>query len=192
MHDLGRIQMENFEYDFETESGIFSEAETAELATELLEVQSEQELEQFLGDLIKRAGSAIGTFIKSPTGQALGGILKGAAKQALPMVGSALGGWVGGDAGAKLGSKFASLAGTSSASKWKTRWNRPRICPYGRQCRPGGSGRAPKRSTSRGRQHRWRLPRPANTSRLYCRCPRRVAAVNTWIRRGNRIIVLGV
>lgn len=111
MHDLGQAQMESFEYDFEAESGIFSEAETTALASELMEIQSEAELEQFLGDLIKSAGSAVGSFIKSPAGKALGGILKGAAKEALPAVGSALGGMIGGDTGAQIGSKLASFAG---------------------------------------------------------------------------------
>ena len=49
--------------------------------------------------------------VKSPVGQALGGILKGAARQALPMVGSALGGYFGGPAGAKIGGQLASGAG---------------------------------------------------------------------------------
>jgi len=76
------------------ESGVFSETEEMELAAELLGVASEQELDRFLGSLIQRAGRAVGQFVKSPTGQALGGILKGAAKQALPVVGSALGGYL--------------------------------------------------------------------------------------------------
>ena len=87
-------QMESFEYDFEaenSESGVFNESEEMELAAELLEVRDEAELEQFLGDLIKKAGSAIGKVVKSPIGQAIGGVLKAAAKKALPLAGSALG-----------------------------------------------------------------------------------------------------
>ena len=68
-------------------------------------------MEQFLGDLIKKAGSAIGKFVRSPVGNALGGILKGAAKAALPVVGGALGTLVGGPAGGALGSTLASKAG---------------------------------------------------------------------------------
>jgi hypothetical protein len=110
MHDLDTNVKETFEYDFEQE-GVFGEAEVTQLASELMEVQNEAELEQFLGDLIKKAGSAVGSFIKSPTGQALGGLLKSAAKQVLPMAGSALGGLVGGDTGAQLGSKLGSFVG---------------------------------------------------------------------------------
>ena len=58
-----------------------------ELAAELLEVSNEQELEQFLGDFIKKAGKAIGGFVKSPIGQAIGGVLKSAANVALPIAG---------------------------------------------------------------------------------------------------------
>lgn len=90
---------------------VFSEAEEMELASELLDVQSEQELDRFLGDLIKRAGRAAGAFIRSPTGQALGGILKGAAKRTLPIAGRALGGYLGGAQGAQLGAQAAAAAG---------------------------------------------------------------------------------
>jgi hypothetical protein len=49
--------------------------------------------------------------VKSPTGRALGGILKGAAKKALPVVGGAIGGAIGGSAGGAIGSRLASGAG---------------------------------------------------------------------------------
>lgn len=128
MHDIDRTQLEyspeleDYEYEqyeqyeygeneWNAEAGVFNEAEAMELAAELLGVNSEEELEQFLGDLIKKAGKAVGQFVKSPVGQQLGGLLKGAAKKALPMVGSAIGGYFGGDAGAKIGSQAASTAG---------------------------------------------------------------------------------
>lgn len=105
-------QMESFEYEFEsTSGGAFSEAQEMELAAELLEVGNEAELEQFLGDLIKKAGKAVGSFVKSPVGKAIGGVLKGAAKVALPVAGGALGAYVGGPLGAKIGSNLAGMAG---------------------------------------------------------------------------------
>jgi hypothetical protein len=70
----------------------FSEAEEMELASDLLGITREAELDHFLGGLIKGAGQAVGKFVRSPTGQALGGVLTGAAKQALPTIGSAIGG----------------------------------------------------------------------------------------------------
>ncbi|MEW5755932.1 MAG: hypothetical protein AB1810_06470 [Pseudomonadota bacterium] len=123
MHDIDRTQMEysseletyeQFEFgetQWGAETGVFGEAEAMELAAELLEVTSEGELDRFLGNLISKAGQAVGQFVKSPVGQQLGGLLKGAAKKALPMVGSAIGGYFGGEGGAQIGSKVASTAG---------------------------------------------------------------------------------
>ncbi|GIH06917.1 hypothetical protein Rhe02_49840 [Rhizocola hellebori] len=81
-----------------------------ELTHELLEVTSEEELEQFLGNLIKRAGKAVGGFIKSPVGKALGGALKGIAKKALPVAAGALGNLVVPGVGGMIGSKLGSMA----------------------------------------------------------------------------------
>jgi hypothetical protein len=106
-----------FEWSGETEWGseteVFSEAEAMELAGELLEITNEAELDRFLGDLVSKAGRALGTVVRSPIGQAVGGWLKGAAKSALPLAGGALGGFVGGPLGAKIGSGLASYAGSA-------------------------------------------------------------------------------
>jgi hypothetical protein len=106
-------EMESFELQgFATnmDEGVFSEAQEMELASQLLELNSEQELEQFLGDLISKAGKAIGSFVKSPIGNAIGGVLKSAAKVALPIAGGALGTFVGGPMGTAIGSKLGSMA----------------------------------------------------------------------------------
>lgn len=126
MHDIDRtligynpeteLMPEAFEYG-EAEwagetgvSGVFSENEEMELAAELLGVASEQELDRFLGNLIRRGSQAVGKFVKSPTGQALGGILKGAVKQALPVITTAVGGYLGGEKGADIGGQVAAAA----------------------------------------------------------------------------------
>ena len=137
MHDLdqnyeaGEYEMEGYEmgefedeydneyedeYEFEEEyefEGVFDESEEMELAAELLTVSDEYEMEQFLGKLIKRAGSKIRKFAKSSTGRALGGILKKVAKRALPLVGRAAGTFLGGPAGGAIGGKLASAAGSA-------------------------------------------------------------------------------
>jgi hypothetical protein len=115
MFEAGPFEAEQFEFaQAETPYGetgeVFGETEQMELASELLEITSEAELDRFLGDLIGRAGQAIGKFVKSPEGQAIGGILKGAAKQVLPAIGSAVGGYFGGATGAKFGGDAASAA----------------------------------------------------------------------------------
>jgi len=115
MHDIDRTQvgreMETYEYPT-GESSVFNEQQEMELAAELLEIGSEAELEQFLGGLISSAGKAIGSFVGSPTGKALGGLLKGAAGKLLPMAGQAVGNYFGGSTGAKIGGQLAQQAGS--------------------------------------------------------------------------------
>jgi peptidoglycan hydrolase-like protein with peptidoglycan-binding domain len=74
----------------------YSEAEEIELAAELLSISSEEELDQFLGKLIKGAWKGIkkvGSFV-GKIAKPLGGVLKGVAKAALPFVGGALGSFI--------------------------------------------------------------------------------------------------
>src|SRR5262245_21490438 len=126
MHDIDRTQLElnpeseYFEYEqYETDgeysgeySGeVFNESELMELTAELLEVADEQELDRFLGNLIRRVGGVLGKVVRSPIGRAVGGMLKGVARKALPLAVGALGGFVGGPLGARLGSSLASAAG---------------------------------------------------------------------------------
>jgi uncharacterized protein (DUF697 family) len=95
--------------ELEGETGL-GEAEVTALAHELLGVQSEDELEQFLGNLLKGAAKAVGGFIKSPVGQALGNTLKGVAKAALPTVGGALGSMIAPGIGTAIGGQLGSMA----------------------------------------------------------------------------------
>lgn len=101
-----------FEQTFEGEGEYssespFNETEEMELAAELLTVQSEEELEQFLGKLFKKAGG----FLKSGIGRHLTGALKGIAKKALPVLGGVAGNFLLPGVGGAMGSKLASAAG---------------------------------------------------------------------------------
>jgi len=100
MHDLDRTSFEmdsealgygEFELESELPGGTFdrpfSEAELDELALELLQVQDERELDQFLGSLFSKAVRAIGKFVRSPAGVALKGIVKNAITSAVPVLG---------------------------------------------------------------------------------------------------------
>ncbi len=102
-----------FEGEFETEYSdeAFTESELMELAGELLQVNSEAELDQFLGSLIKKAARKVRRAVRSPMGRALGGYLKGIAKRALPLAGTAVGGYFGGPLGAKIGRGLATAGG---------------------------------------------------------------------------------
>ena len=107
-------EFEGFEFeDAEWTDEVFSEAELMELAGELLQVDSEAELDQFLGKLIKKAGRRVGRMVRSPFGRAVGGFLKGAARKALPWAGTALGAYFGGPLGAQIGRGFARAAGSA-------------------------------------------------------------------------------
>ncbi len=125
MPDINRIQPEFGSGPFESQQYVgglemwgetdaespFNEAQEMELANELLGVTTEAELNQFLGNLIRQGARAVGGLIKSPTGQALGGFLKGAARQGLPILGRAVGTYFGGPAGGAIGGNLASSAG---------------------------------------------------------------------------------
>ncbi|MFL9829052.1 hypothetical protein, partial [Rhodoplanes sp. SY1] len=108
-HEAGPFQHEEFEFHEyeEVQQEEMSEHEEIQLAHELLAVSNEQELEQFLGGIIRKVGQVA----RSPIGQAIGGVLKGVARKALPMAGAALGGYFGGPLGAKIGTGLANMAG---------------------------------------------------------------------------------
>jgi len=119
MHDLGRTTMEiseeaDFEFgesqdEFHTEAP-FSEEEEAEHASQLLEISDEQELDQFLGDLLRKARRVVGGALKSPLLSPLGAYLKGAIKKVLPAAAGALGNMVLPGIGGQIGSQLASRA----------------------------------------------------------------------------------
>ena len=127
MHDIGRTQLEGetefeslefeqFEFPGELQE-VFNEAEQMELAAELLEVRDEQELNYFLGNLIKKASGVLGTAVRSPLGQSLMGILQGAAKnaagQAVPVISTAIGKRIGGRFGQSVGKGLAAFGASA-------------------------------------------------------------------------------
>jgi uncharacterized protein (DUF697 family) len=101
--EMGVFESDGFEFPEEVEissdiamESPFGEVEEIDLATELLTISSEAELDQFLGKLlkgawrgIKKVGSVVGKVARP-----LGGMLKGIAKKALPFVGGALGSFI--------------------------------------------------------------------------------------------------
>ena len=98
-------EMEN-EFEFEMEG----EAMEMELATELLNVSNEQELEQFLGKMFKNVARGVSNFAKSGIGKTLIGGLKTIAKKALPIAGGALGNLLVPGLGGMIGSKLGGMA----------------------------------------------------------------------------------
>jgi hypothetical protein len=121
MHDIDRTQLESQGFGFLPEGpgqemasqevgtleSPLNENQEVELASQFLEISNEQELEQFLGNVLK----TVGRFARSDTGQALGGILKDAARQALPIVGGAIGQRIAPGRGQAIGADLATQAG---------------------------------------------------------------------------------
>ena len=108
---------DDFEFEWEFEGAddyeqVFDGAEEMELAAELLSASDDEELDYFLGRLVRRARQKIKKALKGRTGRILKGTLRRVAKRALPMAGRAVGTVFGGPAGGAIGSKVGSAAGS--------------------------------------------------------------------------------
>lgn len=93
-------------------TGEVNQEEELNLAAELLAVSNEQELDRFLGKLVRGVGRGFKRFARSGLGRMIGGALKSAAKAALPMLGGAVGSLIPiPGVGTALGSAAGNLAG---------------------------------------------------------------------------------
>ncbi len=95
----------------EAESGLFDEVDEMELATGLLDIRGEAELEGFLARLTAKAGRAAGQALNGSTVKALAGLLRSAAKKALPEIDQLSGNHLGGPIGADRRGRPADEAG---------------------------------------------------------------------------------
>jgi hypothetical protein len=203
--EIDVFETESLETDDEAwseEQEPLGDAEVMELAARLLEVANEQELDDFLGDVLKKAASAVGSAVKSPVGRALGGILKGAAKKALPGIGRAIGGQIGGASGARIGGRIASHAGSLLGLETEGLSEEDEVFELAKQyvrfaaeagknaaLAPSGDPRAIA-SVAAGQAAR-RLA-PGLVSGAASRARAGAARSGRWVRRGNRIILYGV
>jgi uncharacterized protein (DUF697 family) len=187
----------------------FSEAEEIELTAELLSVSSEEELDQFLGKLvrgawkgIKKVGSVVGKIAKP-----LGGVLKAVAKKALPFVGGALGSFIpipgvgtaigsalGGALSKALEMEFAELNQEEQEFEMARRFVRL-AGTAARQAVLGSPDADPQEMAevavmNAARQHVPNLPNIAGSGGGFERAIGR-RLTGRWVRRGREIIVLG-
>ncbi|RII30359.1 MAG: hypothetical protein CXR30_08595 [Geobacter sp.] len=217
LNEFGNTEMEMGEMGYEfgaAEIGLgaeiaspFNEMQEMELATELLSVSNEAELNQFLGSLIGKATSAARTFISSPTGHALGGILKQAAKKALPVVGGAIGRYFGGSAGADFGRTVASGAGRYfgleqeglnqedqefEAARQFVRFSGATVLKAA-QAPAGVNPVAVARQAATVAAQRFMpgLNSAAQSQSVSCQCGSG-ARSGRWYRRGNKVILVGI
>jgi hypothetical protein len=214
MHDLDRTTLElgeenmNFEFPEEFEFGQqetpFSEVEEEELAAQLLEITEEEELDQFIGGLIKKVSKAARGVIKSPLGRNLGGLLKGAIKKALPAAGGAIGGMIAPGVGNAIGSRLASSAGQifglevgnleTEDQEFEVARRLVRLAgtavqnaaqSAGGAADPQGTAKAAVVAAARAHAPGL-IGQAAGSSRPHGR-----RASGQWYRRGNRIIIVG-
>jgi hypothetical protein len=92
-------------------ASVFSDDHELELASEFLEIDSESDLDRYVGALFDRAHEDTAIKLDEPIERDLGGIFKKIAKVVLPVAGGALGMFVGGPPGAALGGGLASSVG---------------------------------------------------------------------------------
>ncbi|MDN2713736.1 hypothetical protein [Janthinobacterium sp. SUN120] len=177
---------------------LFSEEEELQLAMELLEVSSEEELEQFLGNVfksvwkgVKKVGATIAKVAKP-----LGGALKAVAKTALPFVGGALGSMIPiPGVGTALGSALGRAA--SNALELELEAAAPvdrelelarrfvRIAGQAARLAADGDGSARAVESALTRALHQQLPHFRSAA------PQGEEESGRWRRRGNRIVVMG-
>lgn len=211
MHDIDRAMFEVVQEGFDEAEAYQAhnrvEALEVQLAAELLEVADEEELDQFLGDLVSRAASAAKGFAGSSTGQALTGLLKKSVKSALPRAGQIVGdafgsggGQVGAAAGRWLAGQFESeglsgedseLAGARALVQTATQATKSAMS--------AGPGAPPLPTASRAlvaaanRNLPGLVPavrRAMQDAGPGTKRPAGRAASGRWVRRGTRIVLL--
>ena len=217
MHDLDRTMLEAEPYEgmFEFSLGDtglqehpFTEAEALDLASELLTVSSEAELDNFLGNLIKKAWKGAKSLTNSSIGKAVVGGLKSVARQALPMVGAAIGNFVAPGIGGAVGSKLASGAGKLLGLELEGLSAEDQEFEIAKQFVQLAGATARNASTAPATAQPASVARAALTEAAKVYAPGIVPALaranggtasvivpgqsGRWIRRGNRIIILGV
>ncbi|HEY3441575.1 MAG TPA: hypothetical protein VGK29_12510 [Paludibaculum sp.] len=225
MHDVGQILTEfeeSTEFDNETtespeyaeQTGApespFNEEEEMELAVELLGIQNEEQLDEFLGKLFKKAVGAVKKFAKSPVGGSLFKILKGAAKTALPMLGTAAGAAFGGPLGAQVGGSLAGAAGKAFGleleglspedQEFEIARRYVRFAGSASQAAADAAATTPpavaatRGAVAAARRHAPGLIRPygarPGTWRQGAGCSCGTAPSGQWVRRGSNIILL--
>lgn len=173
-----------------------------ELAAELLEVSGEQELEQFLDNILSSIQGAAGRFAQSDTGQAVGDALKDAIAQVLPMAGQAIGQWISpgqsGDTGQRLATAAGSLLGleleglSNEDREFEVARQLVRFATAGAQKAASAPPTVPAPTAARTAvQQAARTYAPGLLPRLQGRSGRAWPRSGRWVRRGRAIVLYG-
>jgi hypothetical protein len=228
----GELAMES-EFATEAYAGEGELAMESELALELLEITTEEELDQFLGKLARGVIRGASKFVRSPIGKAIGGVLRTVAKKALPIAGGVLGNIVAPGLGGMIGSKLGSVAGglleadeaelmgevaaqqeaarryvRFATAAYRNAARTPRSVPPRAAARAAvvGAARAYAPSLLGDRRRGWRSRRRAYTAQPigyepdlgfddgagYGDTDGRYGSEGRWVRRGNRVVLIGL
>ena len=188
-----------YEYEYETlddTEGPFDEAEEMELAADLLSVSDDAELEQFLGKLFKRVRRGVSRIAKSPIGRAVARVAKPFVRRAISSVRGAAGRYLRGrgSAGAYAANAFGlELEGLSPEDQ--------EFEVARRVVRMVGTA-AQKAATAPSSASPTAVAKAAMTDAARKHAPGLVAGTSTaaggrrhsgrWVRRGRRIVLMGV
>ncbi len=189
------------EFEFEFEADDMDEQSELELAEELLSIEDEQELDEFIGKLFKKAVKGVRKFARSGVGKALGGALKSVAKAGLPLAGKAVGNLVapgiGGVVGGQLG-KFASKLFEMEDSEFGSEDSELDAARKFVRMATVASQKAARLPASVPPKHAALMAIKSATDATTSNRPKTRSASpgrsrqGRWIRRGNKVILLGL
>jgi len=186
----------------------FSESETLELAAQLLDVKSEQELDHFLGSLVSKAWKGIKQVGRTvaQVAKPLGGVLKPLVKTALPIVGGALGSFIpipgvgtalGSAVGGMIGNAIGNEVGEVSGLHRDLEVAKKIVDVAGAAARnvassgPGADPQAVAKAAVLKAAHEHMPQLSQQLQKLASQDPRIEGRQGKWIQRRNRIEVLG-
>lgn len=112
---LGKLLKKVLGQEAEHDEMALSPAQEAEFAGQMLEIDSEEELDEFLGKLVNFVGKAVRGVRRaasSPQGRALIEAVKPLARAALPTIGGAIGGAIAPGVGSQVGQALGTAAST--------------------------------------------------------------------------------
>lgn len=112
---LGKLLKKVLGQEAEHDETALSPAQEAEFAGQMLEINSEEELDEFLGKLVNFVGKAVQGVRRaanSPQGRALIEAVKPLARAALPTIGGAIGGAIAPGVGSQVGQALGTAAST--------------------------------------------------------------------------------
>jgi len=206
------FEFENeYEYDDEYWDGevysgenVLDEADEMELAAEMLEITTQEELDQFLGKVFRNVTRKIGRAIPRQFRRPLGSVLRRVGRRFLPMGGAALGNLIAPGIGGAIGGSLASQAGrifgleleglSPEDQEFEVARQYVRLASESaRQAAMAPVNIPPNVAAQRAvaiaaQRHAPGLARRQGVTATGRRRPRR----GTWVRRGSAIILLNV